>query len=83
MSRVFNSVKNGTKGIDVLVLQSVFRCMEYVGKDGKPIEVDGVSGTNTVYAINTFKKLQKAYGANCGEPDGVFTRECWERIGLM
>lgn len=82
-TRVFNSVKKGTKGIDVYVLQSFFRSANFLGKNGKPIEVDGVSGDNTVYAINDFKKTQKAYGYNCGEPDGVFNRECWERLGVM
>ena len=83
MSRQFNSVKKGTKGIDVYVLQSFFRANLYTGKNGKPIEIDGESGDNTVYAINTFKKLTKAYGMNCGEPDGVWNKECWIQIGLM
>ena len=83
MSRVFNRVQMGTKGTDVYVLQSFFRSAQYVGKNGKPIEVDGEAGANTVYAINTFKRLQKLYGIDCGEPDGVFTRDCWERLGVM
>lgn len=83
MSRQFNTVKKGTVGIDVYVLQSFFRTNCYVGKDGKPIEVDGQSGTNTVYAINTFKKQMLAYGESCGNVDGVWNKECWERIGLM
>lgn len=83
MSRQFNTVKKGTVGIDVYVLQAFFRSNCYIGKDGKPIEVDGQSGTNTVYAINEFKKQMKAYGESCGDPDGVWNRDCWERIGLM
>lgn len=83
MSRNFNTVKNGTVGIDVYVLQSFFRANCYIGKDGKPIEIDGQSGANTVYAINTFKRRMTAYGESCGGADGVWNKQCWELIGMM
>lgn len=83
MSRVFGDVKKGSKGIDVYVLQSMLRSAQFLGANGKPLEVDGDSGTNTVYAINTFKTLQKKYGVDCGEPNGIFTADCWRRIGVM
>ena len=84
MTHEFHTVKKGTKGIDVTVLQSFFRSSMYVGKDGKPIEVDGDAGENTVFAINTFKKQNQIYNV-AGETwnqDGVFDAKCWERLGL-
>ena len=58
----FGTVKLGTEGQDVVVLQSMFRALQYLGKDGQPIDIDGHCGQNTVFAINTFQKVQIAYG---------------------
>ena len=84
MTHKFTTVQNGSKGTDVYVLQSFLRSMMYVGADGKPLDVDGESGKNTVYAINTFKKQNNIYKVN-GEQwqaDGVFDEKCWCRLGL-
>lgn len=83
MSRVFADVKKGSKGTDVIVLQSMLRSMQYLGSNGKPLEVDGDAGANTVYAINTFKTLQKKFNVDCGEVNGIFTSDCWKRMGVM
>ena len=83
MSRTFNKVRKGTNGTDVIVLQSVLRSACYIGADGKEIEIDGICGNNTVYAINDFKRRMKANGIDVGSIDGVFDRVCWESLGLM
>lgn len=83
MGRTFGKVRKGTKGTDVIVLQSIFRASAMTGANGKDIEVDGESGANTVYAINTFKKNMNANGFDVGKPDGVFDEKCWKVLGLM
>ena len=79
----FQTIKKGSYGSDVLVLQSLLRALQYVGEDGKPLEIDGDCGSNTVYAINTFQRMSIAYGIDVGtnqKPDGVFGKKCWERL---
>lgn len=85
--RKFSDVKDGSVGMDVVVLQSLLRALQFVGKDGKPIDIDGQCGLNTVFAINSFQKQQRAYGYECGYQgtnDGVFGQKCWARLlGVM
>ena len=85
MTRQFHDVRKGTQGTDVVVLQSFLRSAMYTGKDGQPLEVDGEAGDNTVYAINTFKKLNRVYSidGSTWEPNGVFDSVCWARLGVM
>ncbi len=85
MTRQFHDVRKGTQGTDVVVLQSFLRSAMYTGKDGQPLEVDGEAGENTVYAINTFKKLNRVYSidGSTWEPNGVFDSVCWARLGVM
>lgn len=81
--RNFSAVKSGATGTDVYILQALLRGMQYLGADGKPLDVDGSSGTNTVYAINTFQTVQRAFGYECGtngKNDGSFGPSCWRRI---
>lgn len=84
MNHEFHTVQKGTKGIDVTVMQAFLHSGMFTGKDGKPLEIDGVCGENSVYAINTFKKLNGIYetGNTEWKPDGVFDSKCWERLGL-
>lgn len=79
----FKTVKKGTSGTCVAVLQACFRAMQYTGADGKPIEITGVCNNNTVYAINTFQTVQRAYGVECGtkgKNDSTFGPSCWKRL---
>ena len=79
----FKTVALGQEGQDVVVLQAMLRALQYLGKDGKPIDIDGRCGNNTVFAINTFQRVQLAYGFDCGKngkPDGKFGPKCWERL---
>ena len=78
--RKFSVVKKGSKGTDAYILQALLRALQYVGKDGKPIKVDGECGDNTVFAINSFQTTQRAYGRECGnngKNDGTFGATCW------
>ena len=56
-SRKYATIKIGSTGPDVVVLQSFLRSMRFVGKDGKRITVDGVYGANTGYAVYNFKQF--------------------------
>ena len=56
-SRKYATLKIGSTGSDVVVLQSFLRSMHFVGKDGKRITVDGVYGANTGYAVYNFKQF--------------------------
>ena len=79
----FSTVKYGSAGLSVFVLQALLRGLQYTGADGKPIDIDGNAGTNTVNAINQFQRSQIAYGFDCGtngKPDGIFGKKCWERL---
>lgn len=82
----FSTVKRGSKGTDVIVLQTVLSLLHYTGKDGKPLTIDGVCGTNTVFAINNFQTTTRAYGYECGTNganDGRFGERCWKVLGVM
>ena len=73
----------GDTGLSVFILQSMLRGMQYLGKDGKPLVIDGVAGKNTVYAINNFQRVQIAYGYDCGtkgKPNGIFGKKCWSLL---
>lgn len=79
----FETVKKGSRGNDVIVLQSMLRALQYLGADGKAIEIDGYAGNNTMHAVNTFQTIQRAYGYECGtngKNDGSFGPRCWERL---
>lgn len=81
--REFKTVKMGSTGTDVFILQSLLRALQFTGVDKKPIDIDGTCGHNTVYAINAFQRQQRAYGYECGsngKNDGQFGKACWKRI---
>lgn len=81
----FSTVKNGSTGEDVLVLQTVLSMLHYLGEDGKPLAIDGECGGNTVYAINSFQSNMRAYGFECGtngSNDGCFGGLCWKVLGV-
>lgn len=82
----FETVTPGSTGPSVLICQALLRALQYVGKDGEPIQVDGTAGENTVYAINRFQSRQRTYGYECGsngENDGCFGPACWARVGMV
>ena len=82
----FSTVKSGSNGTDVIVLQTVLSLLHYTGKDGKPLAIDGLCGTNTVFAINNFQTTTRPYAYECGTNganDGCFGKSCWKVLGVM
>ena len=78
---MFSPVEYDSEGVSVYVLQTVLRMLCILGADGRPLDIDGVAGDNTVFAINTFQSLMRSYGyevGSNGENDGVFGEKCWK-----
>lgn len=55
-----------SKGTDVVALQAILRSQGFVGQDGKPLSIDGHAGNNTIFAINAYQKMLRAYDIECG-----------------
>lgn len=55
-----------SKGTEVVALQAILRSQGFVGQDGKPLSIDGHAGNNTIFAINTYQKMLRAYDIECG-----------------
>ena len=53
------TVKNGSTGTSVLLLQEILVARGFKGKDGKELTLDREAGTNTIYALNQYKKSRK------------------------
>ena len=53
------TVKNGSTGTSVVLLQEILVARGFKGKDGKELTLDREAGTNTIYALNQYKKLRK------------------------
>lgn len=60
------SVILNSKGTHVVALQAVLRSQGFVGQDGKPLSIDGHAGDNTIFAINAYQKMLRAYDIECG-----------------
>ena len=71
----------GMQGGDVLLVQEILNARGYVGRDGKPLALDGDTGddyekSNTMFAIYTYITERNAEGANLGDPSG-WGPLCW------
>lgn len=49
-------LKKGDKGSEVKTLQRLLKTLGYKGRNGKDLSIDGTLGSNTSYAIETFKQ---------------------------
>lgn len=56
----------------VKTVQRILKDVGYKGKDGKPLTVDGVYGTNTIYAVKAFQKKQGL------TQDGIVGEDTWK-----
>ena len=74
VSSFFTTVRLGSKGDDVKLLQSKLRKLGYKGKDGKDLVCDGSFGANTEHALKNF---QKAKGLTV---DGVAGPKTWVKL---
>lgn len=55
-----------SKGTDVIALQAILRSQGFIGQDEKPLSIDGNAGNNTIFAINSYQSMMRAYGIECG-----------------
>lgn len=70
------TIKNGSTGNDVKLLQRLLKSNGFKGSDGKNLTIDGDCGVNTVFAI---KAYQKKKGLNA---DGIAGPATWKSILL-
>ena len=72
-----------SKGTDVVALQAILRSQGFVGQDGKPLSIDGHAGNNTIFAINAYQKMLRAYDIECGtngHNDSSCGSKMWESL---
>ena len=71
-------MQGGTySSLDAEIIQRRLNDLNYLGKNGKPLDVDGIIGSNTTYAIEKFQADQKI------TVDGMVGDVTWKRMGLM
>lgn len=68
------TVKNGSTGTSVLLLQEILIARGFKGKDGKALTLDRTAGTNTIYALNAYKKSRKM------KQDGICDAAVWKDL---
>lgn len=68
------TVRYGSKGSDVLLLQQILNKKSYRGYNGKPLEEDGEFGTNTLTAVRAFQR------DNNLEVDGIVGKMTWSAL---
>lgn len=68
------TVKSGSTGTSVLLLQEILIARGFKGKDGKVLDLDRKAGTNTIYALNAYKKSRKM------KQDGVCDAATWKDL---
>ena len=59
VSTISKTLKKGDKGEDVKTLQTVLKKLNYKGKNGKTLKVDGDFGENTDRAVKKFQSNHK------------------------
>ena len=77
MQKIYKDNTSNSKG-QVRTLQRILNGANngkgYVGKDGKKLTVDGVFGTNTEYAVNTYKKKYNL------PANGIVDKDAWDAL---
>ena len=69
-----DTVKNGNNGLSVLLLQEILIARGFKGKDGKALTLDRSAGTNTIYALNQYKKSRGM------KQDGICDAAVWKDL---
>ena len=69
-----DTVKNGSNGLSVLLLQEILVARGFKGKDGKALTLDRSAGTNTIYALNAYKKSRGM------KQDGICDATVWKDL---
>lgn len=70
------TVKKGDNGLSVLLLQEILIARGFKGKDGKPLTLDRVAGTNTIYALTQYQKSRKGVL----QADGICGDKTWRDL---
>lgn len=70
------TVKKGDSGLSVLLLQEILIARGFKGKDGKPLTLDRVAGTNTIHALTKYQESRKGVL----EADGVCGEKTWRDL---
>ena len=68
------TVAAGSTGFSVLLLQEILVARKFKGKDNKELELDRSAGTNTIYALNTYKKSRGM------KQDGICDAAVWKDL---
>lgn len=68
------TVVAGSTGLSVLLLQEILVARKFKGKDGKELELDHSAGTNTIYALNAYKKSRGM------KQDGICDETVWKDL---
>ena len=71
-----NTVKRGSVGNHVLLLQEILKARGFKGKDGKVLVLDSQAGENTVYAITQYQKSRNGKL----EVDGICGSATWKDL---
>ena len=64
------TVKSGSTGTSVLLLQEILIARGFEGKDGKVLELDRKADENTIYALTQYQKSRNevlVVDGACGE----------------
>ena len=68
------TVVAGSTGLSVLLLQEILVARKFKGKDGKELKLDRSAGTNTIYALNAYKKSRNM------KQDGICDAAVWKDL---
>lgn len=68
------TIRNGSAGPEVRLMQRLLLSISYIGKNGKPLDLDGEFGQNSEYAL---RKFQDEAGL---EVDGICGPMTWKRL---
>lgn len=68
------TVKLGSKGTSVLLLQEIFVARDFRGADNQILSLDRVAGENTIRALNSYKKSRNM------KQDGICDASVWKDL---
>lgn len=68
------TVVAGSTGLSVLLLQEILVARGFNGKDRKALTLDRSAGTNTIYALNAYKKFRDM------KQDGICDAAVWKDL---
>lgn len=68
------TVKLGSKGTSVLLLQEILVARDFRGADNQILSLDRVAGENTIRALNSYKKSRNM------KQDGICDAAVWKDL---